>query len=51
MYLKLANFKVLDLSLCKIKLAWNCSKPFAALILHDFQEIYDLYIIKDEGIA
>lgn len=47
MYLKLANLKVLDLSLYKIilELAWNCSKSFAALILRDFQEIYDLYII------
>jgi len=47
MYLKSANFKVLDSSLCKItlKLAWNCSKSFAAPILHDFQEIYNLHII------
>lgn len=47
MHFKLANLKVLDVSLYKIilELAWNHSKPFAALILHYFPEIYDLYII------
>lgn len=47
MYLKLSNLAVLDLSLHKITLglAWNHSKSFAALILHDFQKIYELCII------
>lgn len=47
MYLKLSNLAVLDLSLHKItlELAWNHPKSFAALILHDFQKIYNLCII------
>lgn len=47
MYLKLSNLALLDLSLHKIlfELAWNHSKYFAALILHDSQKIYVLCII------
>lgn len=47
MYLKLSNLALLDLSLHKtaFELAWNHSKSFAALILQDFQKIYDLCII------